>query len=431
MKKVLIITYHWPPSGGITVLRCLKLVKYLREFGWEPIVFTAKNASYQILDESNLKDVPANLEIHRVPLFEPTQLFKKISRRPVHKPLQNITQSSEKKRGLIDTLSIWVRGNFFIPDARASWIKPSLKYLEEYLKNNPVDAIFTDGPPHTNTVIGMRLSQKFGIPWLADFQDPWTQVDYYSKMLIGKRANRIHHQLEQEVFQTAAKITIASPTWKKDLEQIGARDVSVFYYGYDESDFSGYEPKTTSNFTFFHGGLLGNDRNPVSFFEALEEILEENPQLKSRVKIKLAGEVDYSVIESLKSTHLIELTELMGMIPRKQVFKEYEHASLLLLPINQAANAGGRIPGKLFEMLRSQKPIMVFGPSNGDVKKIVETKKLGKSFEYSEKKEIRQFLHQLMVENKLDDFEPQTSVIEFSNSELTKQIAHFLHEITA
>ena len=430
MKKVLVITYHWPPSGGIGVLRCLKLVKYLREFGWEPVVFTAKDASYQFLDESNFKDVPENLEVHQVPLFEPINWFKKITGRPINKPLQSFTNNTGEKKRAIDSLSVWVRGNFFIPDARASWIKPSLKYLTDYLKENPVDAIFTDGPPHTNTVIGMRLAQKFNIPWLADFQDPWTQVDYYSKMLIGKRADRIHHQLEQEVFRTASKITIASPTWKKELEEIGAKNVSVWYYGYDESDFSEYKPKTNPTFTFFHGGLLGDDRNPISFFEVLAEILEANPLLRSKVKIKLAGEVDYSVIQSLKTSNLFELTELMGMIPRDQILKEYETASLLLLPINKASNASGRIPGKLFEMLRSQKPILVFGPSEGDVRKIVESKKLGKSFEYNEKNEIHGFLTQLLLENKMEGFEPNTSVTEFSNQELTKQIALLLDEIT-
>lgn len=429
MKKVLIITYHWPPSGGITVLRCLKFVKYLREFGWEPVVFTAENASYQFLDYSNEKDIPEGLEIHKVPIFEPINLFKKLSGRKKNQPLQNITSNSAKKKTIVDTLGMWVRGNFFIPDARYRWIKPSVKYLENYLKHNTIDAILTDGPPHTNTVIGLQIAKKFDIPWLADFQDPWTQVDYYNKLYIGKRANRKHKSLEQEVFKTAKKITIASPTWKKDLESIGAKNVDVIYYGFDESEFEHFQPKENPGFTFFHGGLLGEDRNPTSFLKALSQLIHEHPDLKSKVRIKLAGEVDFSVQESIRTNGLETLSEYMGMISRQQVFDEYAEASMLLLPINKAANAKGRVPGKLFEMLRSGKPILVFGPKDGDVKEIVERKCLGKSFEYSEELEIYNYLKNVILFNQIDNFNPAEKVSEFSNKAITKKIAHYLDEM--
>ena len=430
MKKVLIITYHWPPSGGITVLRCLKFVKYLREFGWEPVVFTAENASYQFLDFTNEKDIPEGLEIHKVPIFEPINLFKKLSGRKKNQPLQNITSNSAKKKTIVDTLGMWVRGNFFIPDARYRWIKPSVKYLENYLQNNKIDAILTDGPPHTNTVIGLKLAQKFMIPWLADFQDPWTQVDYYDKLYIGKRADRKHKALEQAVFKTAKKITIASPTWKKDLESIGAKNVDVIYYGFDEPEFEHFQTKESTDFIFFHGGLLGEDRNPISFFNALKQLLIEHPEIRSNVRIKLAGEVDHAVRESIRINDLDGLTEYMGMIPRQQVLEEYAEASMLLLPINKAANAKGRIPGKLFEMLRTGKPILVFGPDDGDVKQIVEEKQLGKSFDYSEELFIYAYLKKALIHNEIGNFNPSQHVSEYSNKAITQKIAEYLDEIT-
>lgn len=430
VKKVLIITYHWPPSGGITVLRCLKFVKYLREFGWEPIVFTAKNPSYQFLDYSNEKDIPEGLEIHKVPIFEPINLFKQLSGRKKNQPLQNITSNSAKKKTIVDTLGMWVRGNFFIPDSRSRWIKPSVKYLNRYLQNNLVDAILTDGPPHTNTVIGLQLSKQFNIPWLADFQDPWTQVDYYNKLYIGKRADRKQRALEQDVFRTAKKITIASPTWKKDLESIGAHNVDVIYYGFDEPEFANFQAIESEKFTFFHGGLLGEDRNPISFLNALKQVLTEHPEIRSNVRIKLAGEVDHAVRESIRMNDLDELTEYMGMIPRQHVLKEYAKASMLLLPINKAANAKGRIPGKLFEMLRTGKPILVFGPNDGDVKQIVEEKKLGKSFDYSEELSIYSYLKSALLSKEIGNFEPSQTVDEFSNRAITMKIAEYLDEIT-
>lgn len=430
MKKVLIITYHWPPSGGITVLRCLKFAKYLRDFGWEPIIFTAENASYQYLDFSNEKDIPTGIEIHKVPIFEPINLFKKISGRKKTQPIQNITSNSEKKKKIIDEFAMWVRGNFFIPDARYRWIKPSVKYLENYLSAHHIDAILTDGPPHTNTVIGLKLAQKFGIPWLADFQDPWTQVDYYDKLHIGKRADKKHKSLEQEVFKTASKITIASPTWKSDLESIGAKNVDVIYYGYDEPDFATFEAKDSEQFVFFHGGLLGEDRNPVAFAAGLRKVFNQNPALQSNVCIKLAGEVDYAVRETFKNNGLESITEYMGMISRERVIEEYEKASMLLLPINRAANAKGRIPGKLFEMLRSGKPILVFGPNDGDVKEIVESKQLGKSFEYGEEQLIYEYLKNTLQSQEPSNYAQSQSVIEFSNKAMTQKIAEFLDEIS-
>ena len=429
LKRVLIITYHWPPSGGITVLRCLKIAKYLRDFGWEPIIFTAENAAYQYLDFSNEKDIPEGLEIHKVPITEPINAFKFFSGRKKDAPLQNITANSSRKKTIIDKLGMWVRGNFFIPDARFMWIKPSVAYLSDYLKNNPVDAIFTDGPPHTNTVIGMRLSQQFGIPWLADFQDPWTQVDYYSELYIGKRADKKHRVLEQEVFATAKQITIASPTWKADLESIGARNVDVLYYGYDEADFDGFQPVKNEVFTIVHAGLLGSDRNPIGFFESLGKLIEQQPDLVAKIQIQLAGEVDYSVQKTIEENGLAQVTKYFGMISRQEVLKLYEASSLLLLPINKASNAKGRIPGKLFELLRTGKPIVVFGQEDGDVKHLVEEKRQGSSFEYMDNTSIGIYLEKVLMNSEFENFDPSLSVEEFSNRRLTEKVAHLLNEI--
>ena len=428
MKKVLIITYSWPPAGGIGVLRCLKFVKYLRDFGWEPVVLTAENPSYQFLDYDNLNEVPDGIEIHKVPIFEPINAFKKITGRKKDIPLQNITNNSAQKRSIIDKFGMWVRGNFFIPDARCAWIKPCVKYLDHYLEKNQIDAILTDGPPHTNTVIGMRISQKHNIPWLADFQDPWTQVDYYSELYIGKRADRIHRALEQEVFQTAKKITVASPSWKKDLESIGGKNVDVIYYGFDETDFAEFSAEEEDSFIIFHGGLLGQDRNPETFFSVLSDLINLHPVIGNKIKLKFAGEVDLTVVNSLKKYKLLEYTELMGMIPRKQVIKEYEKASLLLLPINKADNAAGRIPGKLFEILRTGKNILVLGPNDGDVKSIVEMEKRGRSFEYDNKNLLQAYMSDLLL-HKTENINLSGNIEAYSNRLITGKIAKYLDEM--
>jgi glycosyltransferase involved in cell wall biosynthesis len=430
LKRVLIITYHWPPSGGITVLRCLKIAKYLRAFGWEPVILTAENAAYQHLDFSNSLDIPDGIEILKVPILEPINAFKVLSGRKQNTPVQNITANSSKKKTFIDKLGMWIRGNFFIPDARFLWIKPSVSYLTTYLQKHPVDAIFTDGPPHTNTVIGLQIAKKFNIPWIADFQDPWTQVDYYTELYIGKRADRKHKQLEKAVFDTAQQITIASPTWKADLEAIGARNVDVLYYGFDEADFKEFKPIQNEAFTIVHAGLLGADRNPVTFLEVLGTLVQEAPQLKDKIKIVLAGEVDLSVQRCIEQNGLKALTTYCGMISRQEVYTFYAAASLLILPINQAANAKGRIPGKLFELLRTAKPILVFGPADGDVKQIVEQKQRGISVQYNDRQKLKNYLQKAIFEHEFENFDSNSSVSEFSNFELTQQVAKLLDGIT-
>ncbi len=431
-KKVLVITYYWPPCGGIGVLRNLKFVKYLRDFGWEPIVYTVENPSYPYLDFQNEKEIPEGITVLKGKIWEPLHLFKKISGRKKSDTLQNITATTSSKKLWIDDFGIWVRGNFFVPDARAGWIRPSTKVLSEYLKDHPVDAILTDGPPHTNTVIGMRMAQKFNIPWLADFQDPWTQVDYYKLMHIGKLADKKHKRLEQEVFKTANKITIASPSWKHDIESIGAKNVDVIYYGYDEADFKNFQKQKTNYFKIFHAGLLGNDRNISCFFEVIKEILEEKPELHSIIRLDFAGEVDFSNKQAVTKNGLDAITTFHGMIPRKEVISHYETSSVLLLPINQAENAQGRIPGKLFECMRTYSPILIFGPSNGDVKQIVEAKKLGISVEYQTEKEIQKNYLLMLIDKHLQGIQllDSNDISEFSNYELTKKLAGYLNDIS-
>ncbi|MDD3741819.1 MAG: glycosyl transferase family 1, partial [Bacteroidales bacterium] len=391
MKKVLIITYYWPPSGGIGVHRCLKFVKYLRDFGWEPIVYAPLDAQYPYFDETNFKHIPENITILKHKIFEPFDIFKKLSGRK-KTDQANPVYVRDRKLKRIDKLAIWIRGNFFIPDARCFWIKPSIKYLKKYLTENPVDAIFTDGPPHTNTVIGCRLSKVTGIPWLMDFQDPWTQVDYYDMLKIGKRADRKHHRLEQEAFETAKKTTIVSPSWKKDLESIGAKNVDVIYWGYDEDDFTHNPEHLDEEFSIIHAGQLGYDRRPDTLIKVLGDIKNENQEFGEKLRIKFAGTVDYAIVEMIKNAGLLENYLALGNISRPDAIKLTEKAQLLLLALNIADNAKGRIPGKLFENIRSKRPILCLGPTDSDVAGIINETNSGETFEYDNYKGLHDFI---------------------------------------
>ncbi len=430
MKKVLIISYYWPPAGGVGVIRNLKFAKYLRRFGWEPVVFVPENADYPQLDLNNLKDIPENIEVLKGKILEPFSLFRKFTGRK-ETDKTNPVYVRENSGGVLDKFSIWVRGNFFIPDARSLWIRPSVKFLSQYLKDNPVDAILTDGPPHTNTVIGQRLSEKFNIPWLADFQDPWTQVDYYKMMYIGHLADKKHRRLEQQTFKTAKKITIASPTWAKDLESIGAKDVDVIYYGYDEDDFSeiGAIQKNDDEFVISHAGILGLDRDPDTLLNVLSKICNENPEFKKKLRIKLAGAVDFAIKQKIESYGLKDNFVDLGFISRLDSIRLMLTSDVLLLLVNKADNAKGRLPGKIYEYLRAQNPILSLGTKESDVERILTDTQTGQNMEYDDANEIEQFI--INVFNKTSCLKFDMDVIsQFSSENQTRKVAQYLDVIT-
>ncbi len=394
MKKVLIITYYWPPAGGISVHRCLKFAKYLSQYGWEPIVYTTKNAQYPYLDESNLKDVPEEITVLRQTIIEPFDLFKKLSGRKKNDALNNIVHVRNSKSRWLDELAIWIRGNFFIPDARSLWIKPSVKFLQDYLKKNSVDAILSDGPPHTNTAIATQLKEKTNIPFLADFQDPWTQADYYPLMKLTTWADKKHKKLEQKVFQHADKITIASKAWKADLENIGASDVDVIYWGYDEDDFKDIQVIPNTEFTITHAGLMGYDRLPDTFFAVLAELCQQDQAFDHLLKLQFPGQVDYEVFKSLKTYGLDAKLSVQGTYKRPEILEMLCSSQLLLLLLNKASNVSGRVPGKFFEYLRARRPILCLGSEVGDVADIIKETQSGVATAYEDKEKLKDYIYQ-------------------------------------
>jgi glycosyltransferase involved in cell wall biosynthesis len=431
-KKVLIITYYWYPSGGIGVLRCLKIAKYLRQFGWEPIIYTAENPHYPSIDESNAKDIPPNITVIKQPIFEPYHLYKKFTGKHPDTNVNHALVASEKKESWQHKLSVWIRSNFFIPDARAFWIKPSVRFLVNYLKNNPVDAIFSDGPPHSNTRIACLVKQNTGIPWLCDFQDPWTQMDLYERLNVSSWAWQKHKKMEKEAFHTADAITIVSQTWKKDLESIGAKNVSVLPWGYDQDDFKHANFAPDWKLTLTHTGLLGEDRNPENLFIAIKELSEEIEDFKQLFKLQLVGEVDISIKQSVEKHKIASLVTYIPQVPRREALQYIINTQVLLLLLNDAGNIMGRIPGKFFEYLAAKRPIICLGIEGSDVDKIIRQTKSGISIHYTDKQEIKRQL--LMFYQKYKEtgvIESQTENIEeFTNKNLTKKVAMLLDKIT-
>lgn len=430
MKKVLIISYYWPPAGGIAVHRCLKFAKYLREFGWEPIICTADNPEYPVLDEQNDIYAYKGTTVLKTKIWEPFNLFKFITGKKKEERIHNVFLEEDKPT-LVHKIGIWIRGNIFIPDARKFWIRPSINFLTKYLKENPVDVLFTNGPPQSTHMIAYEVKKKLGIPWHADFQDPWTQVDYFPQLMLNSVSLKIHKTMEKRVFDNADKITICSETWKHDLESIGAKDVGVIVWGYDEDDFKDVHIELSPKFTMSHYGSLGPDRNAKTLWKALSIISKENKQFANDLEIELAGFIGHVIINEIESCGLNNNLKLFDHLSRKEALERMCRSQALLLILNNMPNVNGRLPGKLFEYLASRRPILVIGPKESDASKIVHGVNAGMTCGFDDLDGTVRVVKDLYEKFKIGKLTPnKTDISEFSNRNLTKRLAEYLDQIT-
>lgn len=432
MKKVLIITYYWPPSGGSGVQRWLKFTKYLREFGWEPIIYTVENGEFPIIDTSLEKDVPEGITVLRQPIWEPYQLYKFFTGQKKTDRVVSGFLSENKKPSLSSKISTFIRGNFFIPDARMFWIRPSIRFLKEYLANNTVDAMVSNGPPHSTHLIALGIKEKMNIPWLADFRDPWTAIDFYQDLMLTPFADWRHHTLEKKVITKANTVVVVSETRRKDFEQIVSRKVAVVTNGYDESDvFDNPSALSTKEFSIAHIGLMNKDRNLPVFWRALRELTTENPAFAQQLKVKLIGKCDASVRDTIAENQMEAWTEYIDYMPHKEVSFLQQSVSVLYLPINNVFNAEAVLPGKVFEYLAARRPILVIGPEGGDASVIIREAGAGWISGFEDVEKLKANLSDMFQKHLSQQLHVNpTGISQYSRRSLTGKMAALLTEIS-
>ncbi len=397
LKRVLYIAYYWPPSGGIGILRNVKTVKYLKKNGWEPIVFAPKNASYPIIDNSTKRDLLKNIEKIEVPIFEPYAIFNLLKGKKPNEQISDVFLVNNKKHSLTHKLGLWIRANLFIPDARFFWIKPSIKYLRKYLQQNPVDVIISSGPPHSVHLIAQKISKEFKTPWLCDWQDPWTEIDYFNKFNLTTTSKNKHIELEKSVLNDADLLVTVSKSWCKDMENLSGKKVHYLPLGFDEDDFENSEIKKSNKFTITHFGMLGIDRNPLNFWKALSEILTEIDTFKDYLQIHLAGSVDISVFNALDEFGLSPFLVYDKHIDKTKLFDYLKNSEINLVLINIpeegiSYNTKGRIPAKIFECIGAGKPIFAIGPIDSDVAEILKDTEQGEICNYDDFNFMKQLI---------------------------------------
>lgn len=430
MRKVLIITYYWPPSGGAGVQRWLKFVKYLREFGWEPVIYTPENPGFNLIDNTLAKDIPEGIEVIKTSIWEPYGFYKKFTGQ---KNMANINTgflTHKEPSGLLEQFSMWIRGNFFIPDARRFWINPSVKYLLKYLKNKPVDAIISTGPPHSTHLIALKIKAHLNLPWIADFRDPWTDFDFYKDMKLSHWADKKHKKLELKVIKGCSAMVVVSHDMKVNYERMGGHNVHLITNGYDPDDMDQCAVARDTKFSISHIGSLPPNRNPKLLWRALSELSRSIPTFHDDLEIKLAGQVDQSVFDEIARYNLTQKLNYIEYIPHDQASLLMKQSAVLFLAINNSSNAKGILTGKFFEYLASGRPILAIGPLTGDVAQILKDSGAGEIVDYNELTrlvEIISGLYENYLRNDLDK-SPQ-GIEKYSRKNLTAELAAILNKI--
>ncbi|MCX2681433.1 glycosyltransferase family 4 protein [Galbibacter sp. EGI 63066] len=423
MRKVLIICYYWPPAGGPGVQRWLNFVKYLPEFGIEPVVYVPENPHYPMEDASFLSEVPQDLKVIKKPIVEPYRWASIFSKKKTKQISKGII--SAKKQSLVEKLLLWIRGNFFIPDARKYWINPSVTYLKPFLKKEKIDTVITTGPPHSLHIIGLKLKEQLGINWVVDFRDPWTNIGYHSELKLTTYAQKQHKKLERKVLNMADKIITTSFTTKAEFESISKQPIEVITNGFTAHQLE--KINLDKKFTLSHIGSLLSGRNPEILWESIEELIREHKTFKDDVQLNLTGVVSEDVLASIHKAGLEPYLKLSGYISHEEALKCQHSAQVLLLIEIDAEKTRGIIPGKLFEYMAAERPILAVGPKDWDVERILKETNTGAYFAYQDKERLKKKLLSLYEAYKNENLYVNSSAIDkFHRKSLTKRLADFI-----
>ena len=430
MKKVLIVTYYWIPSGGAGVQRWVKFTKYLRDFGWEPVIYSPENPEYPSIDHSFEKDIPSDITVLKTPIWEPYNVYRNLTGKK-NQAINAGFISENKKQGWKDKLSIWIRGNFLIPDPRRFWIKPSVKYLTDYLQQNPVDAIITTGPPHSMHLIGMGVKRNIpAIKWIADFRDPWTNIDFYKELNLTYLADKIHHRLEKKVIQSADQVVVVSNDMKQEYELLKPLKIDVISNGYDEDDNHKANIQLDKKFTVSHIGTLNTARNPTTVWKVLSELCTENSEFKSDMQIQLVGKVDFSVLEAIRTNGIWDQLLKIDYLSHSEAIAKQQSSQVLLLLINNSGNARGILTGKFYEYLAAKRPILGVGPTDGDAAAVLHETGGGVMVDFLDQKATKQCILDYYTKYKSNTLNVQAGSVEkYSRRSLTGQLATLLNTL--
>lgn len=422
MKKVLIITYYWPPSGGAGVQRVLKFAKYLPEFGWEPIILTIEDGDSPITDESLLKDIPENCKVYKTDSWQPYNLYRMFTGK---KKSQKIPSDIliKKNPTITERISNWIRLNLFIPDAKIGWIPYAVNKAVEIIENKKIDLIFSSSPPHTVQLIAAKVAKKTKLKWIADYRDPWLEMLHNQNAKRFCLSEKLDAYFEKKSLSAPNEILTISKGMVDILSSKVKNNYNIIPNGFDESDFEVCEFEKNNEFIIVYTGVMSSTRVPDVFLKSLAKVKKK---LNAKFKIQIAGKVCNEFVELIDKYKLNDNYEYLGYLEHKDSTKLLQKSDCLLLVVDNIPNNIGFLTGKIFEYLGCRKPIFAIGPVNGNANEIIKTSDSGVMVDYYDEEntyEQVKIFYKSWEENK-DNFKFNVEI--YSRKYLTKQLAEIL-----
>lgn len=417
-KKILIITYYWPPAGGPGVQRWLKFAKYLPDNNIDPIIICPhqSKAEYPIRDESLLDDISEDVEVHTTEnksFYDTYKKFTKAKTAP-YSGFANDANPSLKQK-----ISRFVRGNFFLPDSRKGWNKYAYAKASELIEKYDIDTVITTSPPHSTQLVGLQLKQNFDIKWIADMRDPWTDIYYYNNFYPTSLAKYIDKGYEKKVLEKADYVISVSDFIKRQFAdkstKIDSDKILVIPNGYDKSDFPPTERKEDNVFTISYTGTLAANYDISGFLKVLVDF-------KDDYRLQFVGKVDANIQRQL-TDKLGNKVIFKGFVPHSESINTLLSSNMLLLVIPLIKDNEGILTGKLFEYIGSGKAILCLGPTHGDAAKIIKHARAGDTYEYSDIEGISEFIN-IVNNNRDDNHSPEKE--EYSREGLTRELASYI-----
>ena len=423
MKKILIITYYWPPAGGPGVQRWLKFAKYLPENGWEPIILTVDEnyASYPQKDSSLLDEV-SGVEVHKTKSFEILNLYSSLNK---DKQVPYGGFSNEGNPSFLKKVSRFIRGNFFIPDPRKGWNSYAYSEAKRIIEEQEIDIVVTTGPPQSTHLIGLKLKKNNVVKkWIADFRDPWTDIFYYNKFYPTKLSLSIDRKYERLVMLNSDVLITVSEGFKQLF--CNRYDVSdkfhVISNGYDGIDFEDKGNSIDISNEIVYTGTISNDYPLNSIIEIAKST--------EAFKFKFIGSVPEELKELVEKEGLQEKFTFKGTVSHSEAIEEMTRAALLLLLVPEIPQNEGIVPGKVFEYIHAQRPILAIGSENGDLSKILNDTKSGKLVDFSDIDGLKELIRKFEKDYINGALKVESIDIEkFSRKALTNKLSNVLQEL--
>jgi len=394
MNRILILTYYWPPAGGPGVQRWLKFVKYLEDFDCKPYILTVADGTYSAIDNDLVKEIPEGLMVYKTKSRDPFRFYTMLKGKKdgsVSVALININ----KERSLIDRLSMYIRSNFFIPDARKGWMPYAYKEALNIIKEQNIDIIVTTGPPQSTHLIGLKLKRKTGLNWIADLRDPWTTVYYNDMLPRTQKTRRIDKAYEDEVLGAADAVTVVSPGMQKEFKDRNP-NVQLVMNGFDMADMRGgaVNAVTDDKFRMTYTGNFKPNQHIPEIWNAICELIDGDEQFKNDFQLRFVGNLDSSVPEYFRDKGHEGILEIISYVPHAEATGLMSYSDVLLFVVPQSRNNKLIITGKLFEYLASGTPIYSTGPVDGDAATILNQTGRSGMIDYNDKEKFKeQILH--------------------------------------